>query len=107
MTQQLQAKDRAMQKLKDQMCALEISLASQTNLPSMAQSKEEVDLRKEVFNYLPGTVNMKRGRATYQSRDQLFQFEKQVQFGDRLPVPDLKSGADPKDQIKANLTFDE
>ena len=39
-TQQLQAKDCAMQKLKDQLCTLEISLASQTNIPSVAQSKE-------------------------------------------------------------------
>ena len=62
-TQQLQAKDCAMQKLKDQVHTLEISLASQTNLPSVAQTKEEVDLCREVFNYLPGTVNTKRGTA--------------------------------------------
>ena len=67
-----------MQKLQDQVCTLEISLASQTNLPSVAQSKEEVDLRKEVFNYIPGTMNMKQGMATYQLRDQPFQFQKQV-----------------------------
>ena len=101
-TQQLQAKDRAVQKLKDQVHALEISLASQTNLPSVAQSKEEVDLCKEVFNYMPGTVNTRRGMATYESRDQPFQFQKQVQFGDRLPVPDLKLGTDPEDQINAS-----
>ena len=53
-----------------------------------------------MFDFLPGTVNTKRGAATYESRDQPFHFEKQVQFGDRSPVPDLKSGADPKDQIK-------
>ena len=38
-TQQLQAKDRAMQKLKDQVRALEISLASQTNLPSCSTNQ--------------------------------------------------------------------
>ena len=101
-TQKLQAKDCAIQKLQDQGHALEISLASQTNLPSVVQSKEEVDLCKEVFNYIPGTVNTKWGMATYQLRDQPFQFQKQVQFGDRSPVPDLKLGADPKDQMNSS-----
>ena len=101
-TQKLQVKDHAVQKLQDQVCALEISLASQTNLPSVAQSQEEVDLCKEVFNYIPGTVNTKWGVATYQLRDQPFQFQKQVQFGDRSPVPDLKLGADPKDQMNSS-----
>ena len=102
-TQKLQAKDLChVQKLQDQVHTLEISLASQTNLPSVAQSKEEVDLCKEVFNYVPGTVNTRRGMATYESRDQPFQFQKQVQFGDRSPVPDLKSGTDPKDQMKSS-----
>ena len=41
---------------------------------------------------------MKRGAGTYQSRDQPFQFEKQVWFWDRSPVPDLKLGTNPKDQ---------
>ena len=89
-----------MEKLKEQVRAWEISLASKTNLPSVAPTKEEVDLRKEVFDFLPGTVNTKRGAATYKSRDQPFCFNKQVQFGDRSPVPDLKSGADPKGQMK-------
>ena len=60
-TQSLQAKDRAVQKLQDQVCALEISLASQANLPSVGQSQEEVDLHKEVFDYIPGTVNTRQG----------------------------------------------
>ena len=77
-TQQLQAKDQAMEKLKEQVCALEISLASQTNLPLVAPTKEEVDLHREVFDFLPGTVNTKRDAATYKSRDQPFHFEKQV-----------------------------
>ena len=89
-----------MEKLKEQVHTLEISLASQTNLPLVALTKEEVDLHKEVFDFLPGTVNTKRGAATYKSRDQPFCFDKQVQFGDRSPVPDLKSGADPKGQTK-------
>ena len=57
---------------------------------------------KEVFNYIPGTVNTRQGVATYQSRDQAFPFHKQVQFGDRSLVPDLKSGADPNDPIDSN-----
>ena len=100
MTQKLQAKDRAMQKLQDQVFTLEISLASQENLPSVAQFQEEVDLCKEMFYYILGTMNTRQGAATYQSRDQPFQFQKQVQFGDRSLVPDLKSGADPEDPVK-------
>ena len=91
-----------MQKWQDQVCILEMSLASQANLPSVAQSQEWVDLHKEVFNYIPGTVNTRQGMATYQSRDQPFQFQKQVRFGDRSLVPDLKSGAAPKDQMNSS-----
>ena len=38
---------------------LEVSLASQKNLSSVAESQEEADLHKEVFDYIPGTVNTK------------------------------------------------
>ena len=82
------------------MHTLEISLASQTNLTSVVPTKEEVDLHKEVFDFLPDTVNTKRGAATYESRDQPFCFDKQVRFGDRSPVSDLKLGTDPKSQTK-------
>ena len=50
-------------------------------LPSVAPTKEEADLHKEVFDFLSGTVNIKRGTATYESRDQPFHLDKQVQFG--------------------------
>ena len=75
-TQSLQAKDHAVQKLQDQVRALEMSLASQENLPSVGKSQEEVDLHKEVFDYILGTINTRQGMATYQSRDQAFQFPK-------------------------------
>ena len=55
--QSLQAKDCVVQTLQDQVRTLEISLASQANLLSVAQSQEEVDLYKEVFDYIPGTIN--------------------------------------------------
>ena len=45
-------------------------------LPSVALTEEEVDLCKDVFDFLPGTVNTKRGAATYESRDQPFHFMK-------------------------------
>ena len=83
---------------------MEISLASQANLPSIAQSQEKVDLCREVFDYVPGTVNTRQGVATYQSGDQHFQFQKQAWFGDRSLVPDLKSSADPEDPINSSHT---
>ena len=46
----------------------------------------------------PGIVNTRRGAAIYESQDQPFSFRKQVQFGDRLQMPDLKSDADSDDQ---------
>ena len=101
-TQSLQAKTELYKGLKDQVHALEMSLASQANLPSVEQSQEEVDLHKEVFDYVPGTVNMRWGAATYQSRDQAFQFQKQVWFRDRSLVPDLKLGTDPDDPINSS-----
>ena len=56
----------------------------------MGTPQEEVDLREEVFNFVPGTVNTNQGTAMYHSPDQPFPFHKQVQFGDRLNRPDLE-----------------
>ena len=84
--------------LQDQVHTLELSLASHTALPSVRPTKEEADLREDIFNYLPGTVNTQRGAAVYESWDQPFSFRKQVRFGDRLQMPDLKSDADSDDQ---------
>ena len=64
----------------------------------MRHTQEGADLRKEVFDYLPGTVNTRRGAAMYDTQDQAFSFRKQVWFGDRSQVPDLKSDTDSEDQ---------
>ena len=85
-------------KLQDQVRALELSLAGQATLPSVRHTQEGADLRKEVFDYLPGTVNTRRGAAVYDTQDQAFSFRKQVWFGDRSQVPDLKSDTDSEDQ---------
>ena len=89
---------RVVHKLQDQVRALELSLAGQATLPSVRHTQEGADLRKEVFDYLPGTVNTRRGAAVYDTQDQAFSFRKQVQFGDRSQVPDLKSDTDSEDQ---------
>ena len=66
----------------------------------MRPTQEEADLWQEVFNYLPGTVNTKRGAAMYDTQDQPFSFRKHVRFGDRSQVPDLKSDdTDSEDQM--------
>ena len=57
----------------------------------MGATQEDVDLRDEVFNFIPGTVNTNRGAAVYSSPDQPFQFQKHVQFRDRSNWPDLES----------------
>ena len=96
-----QSKDRKHQqtvhRLQDQVHALELSLASHATLPSVRPTKEEADLW-EIFNYLPGTVNTRRGAAVYESQDQPFSFWKQVRFGDRSQRPDLKSNVDSNKQ---------
>ena len=92
----------AIQQLWDQVCTLELSLASQADLPSMGKSQGEVDLQEEVFNILPGTVNATQGTAVYHSSDQAFSFHKQVQFGDRPNQPDLKLDADLSDQVSSS-----
>ena len=93
--QRQQSKDRkhqqAVHKLQDRVRALELSLASQATLPSVRHTKEEADLWEEIFNYLPGTVNTRRGAAVYESQDQPLSFQKHVRFGDRSRMPDLKS----------------
>ena len=80
--QKQQSKDRKHQQtvhqLQDQVHALELSMASHATLPSVRPTKDEADLREEIFNYLPGTVNTRRGAAVYESQDQHFSFWKQV-----------------------------
>ena len=111
--------------LQEQVQALQVSLASQRDLPSVGASQQEVDLREEVFNFIPRMVNTNRGAAVYHSPDQPFQFQKQVQFGDRSHWPDLEldtagSGVPPtshlppyssmpfcrSSQVLLNRTFD-
>ena len=83
--QKQQSKDRKHQQtvhqLQDQVRALELSMASHATLPSVRPTKDEADLREEIFNYLPGTVNTRRGAAVYESQDQPFSYRKQVRLG--------------------------
>ena len=74
------------------MHALELSLASQATLPSVATSSSKAALCQEVFNILPGTVNLHRGAAQYKSQDQAFSFHKQVRFEDNNSSPELRPG---------------
>ena len=98
----LQAKDCAVKKLQKHVCALEISLTSQANLPSVRQSWEEADLCKEVFDYVPQTVNTRQGATTYESKDQAFPFQKHVHFRNGLVVPDLKLDSGPNDPLNSS-----
>ena len=75
---------------QEQVQVLQVSLASQRDLPLVGTSQREVDLWEEVFNFIPGMVNTNRGTAVYHSPDQPFQFQKQVRFGDRPHQPDLE-----------------
>ena len=52
--------------LQGQLQALQVSLSSQRDLPSVGATQEGVNLRDEVFNYVPGTVNMKLGHSGLQ-----------------------------------------
>ena len=72
------------------MCALELPLAGQATLPSIAASSSKAGLHQEVFNIFPGTVNTHRGAAQYKSQDQAFLFHKQVRFKDNNSSPELR-----------------
>ena len=64
--------------LQGQVQALQVSLTSQRDLPSVGVTQEGVNLRDEVFNYVPGTVNTNWGAAVYDLPDQAFSFQKHV-----------------------------
>ena len=83
---------RSIQRLQDQVRALELSLAGQATLPLVAASSSKTSLCQEVFNILLGTVNQRRGTAQYESQDQAFSFHKQVRFEDNESSPELKPG---------------
>ena len=78
--------------LQGQVQVLQVSLASQRDLPSVGMTQEGVNLRDKVFNYVPGTVNTNQGAAVYDSPDQTFSFQKHIQFRDRPNRPDLELG---------------
>ena len=90
----LQQRDRehqqSIQKLQDQVRALELSLAGRATLPSVAASSSKAGLCQEVFNILPGTVNQCRAAAQYESQDQAFLLHKQVRFKDNNSSPELR-----------------
>ena len=48
---------QSIHKLQEQVRALEVSLADQATLPSVASSSSQTELRWEIFNIVPGTVN--------------------------------------------------
>ena len=48
---------QSIHRLQEQVRALEVSLAGQATLPSVATSGSQTELRREIFNILPGTVN--------------------------------------------------
>ena len=78
--------------LQDKISALEITSVSQANLPSVAMSnpQEECGIHSQIFDYVPGTINTKRGAAKYDIQDQAFSiFHKQVRFQDGCSSPDL------------------
>ena len=80
--------------LQGQIQALQESITSQKDLPSVPSegvTQEDENLRDKVFNYVPGTVNTRRGATVYDSPDQPYSFEKHVRFGDRFKQPDLES----------------
>ena len=89
---QAQAQQSTVAELQGQIQALQVSLSSQRELPSVGVTQEGENLRDQIFNYVPGTVNTNRGATVYDSPDQPYSFQKHVQFGDRPNQPDLESG---------------
>ena len=64
--------------LQGQVQVLQVSLSSQRELPSVGATQEGINLRDEIFNYIPGTVNTNWGAVVYESPDQAFSFQKHV-----------------------------
>ena len=62
----------AIAKLQGQVQVLQVSVSSQRDLPSVGVTQEGANLRDEVFNYIPGTINTNRGAAVYDSPYQAF-----------------------------------
>ena len=85
-----QAQQSTIAELQGQIQVLQLSL-SQRELPSVGATQEGENLREQIFNYVPGTVNTKRGATVYDSPDQPYSFQKHVRFGDRPNQPDLES----------------
>ena len=78
--------------LQDKISTLEVTSTSQANLTSVATSnpQEVRGLHSQIFDYVPSTVNTKRGPDKYDSQDQAFSFShKQVRFQDGGSSPDL------------------
>ena len=74
----IQTQQSAIAELQRQVQVLQVSVGSQRDLPSVGTTQEGVNLRDEVFNYVPGTVNTNQGAAVYQSPEQAFSFQKHV-----------------------------
>ena len=103
-TEQSRAQDQqtTIAELQGQIQALQESIASQKDLPSVPSegvTQEGENLRDKVFDYVPGTVNTQRGATVYDSPDQLYSFQKHVRFGDRFKQPDLES-----DVVESGIT---
>ena len=95
-TEQSRAQDQqtTIAELQGQIQALQESIASQKDLPSVPSegiTHEGEDLKDKVFNYVPGTVNTRRGAAVYDSPDQPYSFQKHIRVRDRFKQPDLES----------------
>ena len=89
---QAQAHQTTIAELQGQIQALQESLSRQRDLPSVPSvgvTQERENLRDKVFNFVPGTVNTKRGATVYDLPDQPYSFQKHVRFRDRLKQPDL------------------
>ena len=87
-----QAQQSTIAELQGQIQVLQVSL-SQRDLPSVpleGVTQEGENLRDKVFNYVPGTVNTRRGATVYDSPDQPYSFQKHVWFGDRPNQSDLE-----------------
>ena len=96
-TEQSRAQDQqaTIAELQGQIQAFQESMTSQKDLPSVPSegvTQEGENLRDKVFNYVPGTVNTRRGAAVYDSPDQPYSFQKHIRFGDRFKQPDLEIG---------------
>ena len=90
---ELKPQQTTIAELQGQIQVLQVSLSSQRELPSVGVTQEGENLRDQIFNYVPGTVNTNRAPWCMTHQISLTPSKSTSDLGDRPNQPDLESDA--------------